>query len=149
LSTKITDIVIKILEPILKKNQLELYNIEFTKEGANWYLRIYIDKEEGFIDLEECSRINGLLSKKLDEIDPIPYPYFLEVSSPGAERLLKTENDFKKFIGFNIVLILTNQTELQGKLKNYKDKLITIEKDNKDYEISLNDIETIKTVVVF
>ncbi len=75
--------------------QLELVEIEYVKEGKNWFLRLFIDKENG-VDIEECGIVSEKLSEKLDEIDPIPHNYFLEVSSPGAERPLKKEEGFHK-----------------------------------------------------
>lgn len=86
--SKITDIVTELVQPILVDLHLELVDIEYVKEGKNWFLRLFIDKDTG-VDIEECGLVSERLSEKLDEIDPIPHNYFLEVSSPGAERPLK------------------------------------------------------------
>lgn len=86
--SKVTEEVEQLVTPILSDLQLELVEIEYVKEGKDWFLRVFIDKETG-VDIEECGVVSERLSEKLDEIDPIPYNYFLEVSSPGAERPLK------------------------------------------------------------
>ena len=88
---KIKDIVAEELEDFLKENGYELYNVEFVKEGKDWFLRVYIDKvpaadapeEENYISTDDCETISRYLSERLDETDPIPQNYYLEVSSPG------------------------------------------------------------------
>lgn len=91
----IVEIVAEIANPIAEEKGFRVVDIEYIKEGKNWFLRIYIDKPGG-VDLNDCAEFNELVSQKLDSIepDPIPYAYYLEVSSPGAERPLKTEDDF-------------------------------------------------------
>ena len=86
--------------PITQKHGFELVDVEYVKEAGSWYLRVYIDKEGG-IDIEECAWVSEKLSEKLDAADPDPIPqaYFLEVSSPGAERPLKKEKDYEKALG--------------------------------------------------
>ncbi|MGP6139743.1 MULTISPECIES: ribosome maturation factor RimP [unclassified Jeotgalibaca] len=98
--SRVIDIVKEVVSPIVDSHNFELVDIEFLKEGKNWFLRVYIDKPGG-IDIEECALVSEQLSEKMDKMDPDPIPqaYFLEVSSPGAERPLKTEDDFIKAIG--------------------------------------------------
>ncbi|CCQ97945.1 ribosome maturation factor [[Clostridium] ultunense Esp] len=98
MSRKVVSITEQLVLPILEQMGLELVEVEFVEEGKNRFLRVYIDKEGG-VDIEECGKVSESLSKKLDEVDPIPYAYFLEVSSPGAERPLKTERDYERAIG--------------------------------------------------
>ncbi|MFZ5943664.1 MAG: ribosome maturation factor RimP [Bacillota bacterium] len=95
---KIEDVVSEIAQPIIEQNNMELVDVEFVKEGQEWFLRIYIDKENG-IDLEDCEKISRLVDKELDEKDLILQSYHLEVSSPGIERPLKTTKDFIRFQG--------------------------------------------------
>ena len=97
LSSTVVDAVEKLVEPILTEHDFELYDIEFVKEGQSWYLRVYIDKDGG-ITLEDCATVSDQLSEALDNADPDPIPqaYFLEVSSPGAERPLKKESDYQR-----------------------------------------------------
>ena len=91
------EIVEDIVRPIADEKGFRVVDIEYVKEGKNWFLRIYIDKPGG-VDLNDCAMFNELVSEQMDAIepDPIPYAYYLEVSSPGAERPLKTEDDFDK-----------------------------------------------------
>lgn len=98
--SKVIESVFPVIEPIVEAENCYLVDIEYIKEGPNWYLRVYADKENG-IDIEDCARISEKLSEALDQIQPDPFPkaYFLEVSSPGAERPLKTENDILNAVG--------------------------------------------------
>lgn len=92
--SSVVETVTELVTPILDERHFELVDAEFVKEGKSWYLRIYIDKPGG-INIEECALVSDLLGEKLDDCDPDPIPqaYFLEVSSPGAERPLKKERD--------------------------------------------------------
>lgn len=94
------DKVRAISEPIADELGYELVEVEYVKEGRNWFLRLYIDKEDG-VDLDDCALFSERLEEVLDAIqpDPIPHAYYLEVSSPGAERPLVTEKDFEKAVG--------------------------------------------------
>ena len=87
--------------PIAEHFECELVAVELIKEDEEWYLRIYIDKDGG-IKIDDCAAVSRMLSTKLDETDPIEYSYYLEVSSPGLNRLLKRDSDFIKFIGSKI-----------------------------------------------
>lgn len=88
----------KLAIPIIEKEDFELVDVEYKKEGSNWYLRIYIDKPGG-ITLDDCQKVSEQLSDELDKEDPIKENYFLEVSSPGLDRPLKKESDFIRFKG--------------------------------------------------
>src|SRR5699024_1784001 len=94
-----------IITPILEERNNELFDIELVTEGNERFLRIYIDNDRG-VDLNECSIMSELISESLDEEDPIQGAYFLEVSSPGAERPLKSLEDFEKNIGENVYVTL-------------------------------------------
>ena len=85
--------VLPLQEPFVEANGLELVDLEFVKEGVNWYLRVYIDKDGG-VNIDDCELVSRALEAKLDEIDPIEQAYILEVSSPGIDRPLKIEADF-------------------------------------------------------
>ncbi|MBK3494351.1 ribosome maturation factor RimP [Viridibacillus sp. YIM B01967] len=97
--SKVISEIEQLATPIVEGLNLELVEVEFVKEGRDWFLRVYIDNPEGSIDIEQCAQVSELLSLKLDETDPIEQNYFLEVSSPGAERPLKKEADFEKAVG--------------------------------------------------
>ncbi|HLR72169.1 MAG TPA: ribosome maturation factor RimP [Pseudogracilibacillus sp.] len=119
----------EIAEPILKERQVTLEDLEFVREGKDNFLRVYIDKPGG-VDLTECSIVSERLSEKLDEIDPIKGTYYLEVSSPGAERPLKTPDDFKKHINDNIYVSLyvhiDGEKEYEGILTDFSNNIATI-----------------------
>jgi len=96
-----------IIAPVITEQGLELVDVEYVKEGAHWYLRIYIDKEGG-VDIDDCTNVSHLVSEVLDKHDPIAQAYMLEVSSPGLERPLKKDEDFERFTG-KLVRVLTKE----------------------------------------
>lgn len=116
---KVEKITEELVNPILQKENFELIDIEFKKEGPHRYLRIYIDKIGG-ITLDDCQKVSEQLSEKLDEVDPIEDNYFLEVSSPGLDRPLKKDSDFERFQGENVEVKLyepiNNQKIFEGEL---------------------------------
>ena len=109
--------------PILQEMNLELVDIEYVKEGRDWFLRVYVDTPTGGIDIEQCAQVSNKLSEKLDEEDPIKENYFLEVSSPGAERPLKKEADFIAAVGKYVFIKTYEQIngakEFEGTLLSY------------------------------
>ncbi|MDD2401634.1 MAG: ribosome maturation factor RimP [Clostridia bacterium] len=116
---KVQDIIFDLVQSSIEENDVELVDVEFIKEGVSWYLRVYIDKDDG-VDLEVCQKISKIVSDILDKKDPIVQPYFLEVSSPGVGRVLKREKDFKKFFGHSVVV--KTYTLYEGK-KEHRGKL--------------------------
>ena len=138
-------VVTEIVEPLAEENGFRVVDIEYVKEGKHWFLRIYIDKPGG-VDLNDCAMFNELVSEQLDgvEPDPIPYAYYLEVSSPGAERPLKTEEDFEAAIGRYIHISLfepvLKQNTFEGTLKELTDEVATlVYKDKtKEKEVTVN-----------
>ena len=123
--------VTTIVTPILEAQNFELVEVEFVKEGKSWFLRVFIDKEGG-IDIEECAFVSEQLSDKLDACDPDPIPqaYFLEVSSPGAERPLKKEEDYHRAVGEYIHLSLYQPVEgekqFEGFLQSFDEEQLVI-----------------------
>ncbi|AIE59689.1 hypothetical protein MGA3_14731 [Bacillus methanolicus MGA3] len=128
--SKVSEIVEELVTPILDENGLELVDIEYVKEGKEWFLRVFIDKDTG-VDIEECGIVSEKLSEKLDAIDPIPHNYFLEVSSPGAERPLKKEKDFEKAVGKNIFIKtyepIDGEKTFEGILTHFDREIVKIE----------------------
>jgi len=96
-----------LITPIIRDQGLELVDVEYVKEGAHWYLRIYIDKEGG-VDIDDCTNVSHAVSEILDRDNPIAQAYMLEVSSPGLERPLKKDEDFLRFAG-KLVRVLTKE----------------------------------------
>jgi ribosome maturation factor RimP len=128
--SKVIEVVEELVTPILTEIGLELADIEYVKEGKSWFLRVYIDKDNG-IDIEECGLVSERLSEKLDAIDPIPHNYFLEVSSPGAERPLKKEKDYQKAIGKNVFIKtyepIDGEKAFEGVLTDYNGETVTVD----------------------
>ncbi len=119
----------KLLEPILERFQYELYDVEFIKEVGTWYLRIYIDKEDG-INIQDCEIVSRSLSEILDTDEFIEESYILEVSSPGLGRQLKKDKHLEKSIGEAVEVKLykpiDKQKEFLGELESFNDTEITI-----------------------
>lgn len=128
--SKVIEIVEELAAPIVAELGLELVEVEYVKEGKNWFLRVYLDKDTG-VDIEECGTVSEKLSEKLDELDPITHNYFLEVSSPGAERPLKKAKDFEKAIGKNVHVKtyepIDGEKAFEGQLLAFDGNIVTIE----------------------
>lgn len=151
--SKVTDIVTELVTPIVNEMGLELVDIEYKKEGSNWFLRVFIDNEVGNIDIEDCALVSEKLSQKLDESDPIPTAYFLEVSSPGAERPLRSDKDFKKAVGRHVHITTKEPIEgaavFEGELVSFEDGKLTVKEAKKTYVISQEQIDTARMAIVF
>ena len=132
--TEITEVVEALVSPIVTDLKLELVEVEFVKEGSDWFLRVYIDTPEGDIDIDQCALVSERLSEELDRTDPITQNYFLEVSSPGAERPLKKESDFKNAIG-EFVYIKT-YAPIDGK-KEFEGYLLEYGPDGAEVEVRI------------
>ncbi|MFN2746266.1 ribosome maturation factor RimP [Bacillus sp. z60-18] len=156
MSNKVIDIASEMVQPILDNLQLELVDIEFVKEGQNWFLRVFIDSDDG-VDIEECAKVSEALSEKLDEADPIKQNYFLEVSSPGAERPLKKEADFMKALGKNVYIKtyepIEGNKEFEGKLTAFDGEIaeitVTIKTRQKRINIPYEKIAKARLAVSF
>ena len=120
----------ELIMPIIEANNFELVDVEYVKEGSNWYLRAYIDKEGG-INVDDCELVSRALSDLLDEHDFISEAYILEVSSPGLLRPLKKDKDFERnlseLVEVKLYKAIDKQKEFEGILKAYTSDTITIE----------------------
>ncbi len=120
----------QLLEPILAANHFELYDVEYVKEGGSWYLRAYIDKENG-ITVDDCVLVSRALSDLLDQNDFISDSYILEVSSPGLGRQLKKDKHFERSLGEEVEVklykALNKKKEYAGLLKAFDAVNITLE----------------------
>ncbi|KSU85101.1 ribosome maturation factor RimP [Fictibacillus enclensis] len=156
MSKKITETTEEIVTPILEELNLELVDIEFVKEGKNWFLRVFIDNETG-VDIEDCGTVSERLSEKLDAIDPIEQAYFLEVSSPGVERPLKKPEDMAKAVGKNVHIKMYEQIdgskEFEGKLLEFDGETVKLQMKVKtrstEVELPYNKIASARLAVVF
>ena len=145
---KITEIVEEITADFLAENGLELYNSEFVKEGKDWFLRVYIDrqqeektedKEEVYVSTDDCEKVSRFLSEELDRLDPIEQNYYLEVSSPGLDRELIKEKDFIRFCGrlvdISLYKAIDGKKTYQGILKGLTEDNSIVITDEKEEEI--------------
>ena len=136
----------KITQPIVEKNNCQLYHIEYVKEAGENFLRIYIDSSSG-ITLENCERVSRATSEVLDIEDPITDSYYLEVSSPGIERILYNDNHLEKYIGNNVLVNLKNlyngQKKLEGNLLGFSDVQIEIQYDGNNISIPRENISIV------
>lgn len=138
--------------PIIEQNHFELVDVEYVKEGSNWYLRVYVDKEGG-ININDCEVVNRALSDLLDENDFIEGAYILEVSSPGLGRPLKKEKDYLRSMGKEIEIrtysAINHEKEFFGTLKAYDDTTVTIENDKGEQIFQKKDIALIRLAFDF
>lgn len=138
----------EIVAPYAQELGLEIWDIRFAKEGANWYLRIFIDKDGG-VSIDDCVALTRAVTKPLDEADPISQSYTLEVSSPGIERELVTDRHFEKYIGAavtaRLIRPINGVRDYAGTLKEYDGGKIKIElKDGETLEINKKDASYVK-----
>ena len=149
---KVTDLVAGFAKPIVEAHGCELWDVEYVREAGQWYLRLYLDKEGG-IDILDCEAVSRRVSDLLDEVDPIEASYMFEVSSAGAERVLKRPGDFERFMG-SPVLVKTyknrdGRKEFAGELAGYEDGavLLTVGKETMRFEKA--EIALVRLRVVF
>ena len=141
-----------LLAPIVEVQGFELVDVEYVKEAGNWYLRGYIDKPSG-ITVNDCEAVSRLFSDKLDENDFIEDSYIMEISSPGLDRPLKKEKDFKRSLG-KLVEIRTyrpvdKQKEFCGVLKAYDSNSVTIDEEGTDRIFDKKDIALVRLAIEF
>lgn len=150
---RVVDVVEDILTPFVKTHDMEIVDVEFVKEGPYRYLRVTIDKEEP-VTLDDCQLVSKYLNEQLDKVDPIEEQYFLEITSPGVERVLKKDKDYEKFKGRVIQLKLFHtfegQKAITGKLVGLIDDHIVIENEAMGkIEIPKSKVSLAKLVVEF
>jgi ribosome maturation factor RimP len=143
----------ELLMPIIKENNFDLWDVEYVREGSNWYLRAYIDKEGGFT-VNDCELVSRRLSDLLDKEDFIEDSYILEVSSPGLGRQLKKDRDFEKSIGKDVDVKLftpvSGSKELTGSLKSFdKTSVVITFEDGIEQSIERKNISVIKLALDF
>ena len=149
IATEIEELVL----PITDANNLELVDVEYVKEGGEFFLRIYIDKDGG-VSLNECELVTRALNPILDEKDPIKDNYYLEVSSPGLDRPLKKEKDFVKYPGRDVEIKLykpINGSKMHEgeRVGLTEDKNIKVIIDNEEVEFNKKDVALIRLAIKF
>ncbi|MBR4158360.1 MAG: ribosome maturation factor RimP [Oscillospiraceae bacterium] len=128
--SKITQAVWTLAQPVVEKHGCELWDVEYVTEAGSRYLRVYIDKPDGVVGIDDCEAVSRELDVLLDETDPIPDSYVFEVSSAGAERELKRPSDFERFLGSNVEVrffkSIDGRKSVIGELTGYENGDVTI-----------------------
>lgn len=146
----------ELLKPIAEANGVEIYDVEYVKEGSEWYLRCYIDKEEG-VNINDCEAVSRALSDELDKVDFIEDAYILEVSSPGLGRQLKKDKHFQRSILSEVDVKcykpINGSKDFTGILKAFDENTLTLEmdsgKEKEDVTFNRKDIAAVKLTLDF
>ena len=146
----------ELLRPIAEANGVEIYDVEYVKEGSEWYLRCYIDKEEG-VNINDCEAVSRALSDELDKVDFIEDAYILEVSSPGLGRQLKKDKHFQKSLLSEVDVKcykpINGSKDFTGILISFDENTLTLEmdsgKEKEDVTFNRKDIAAVKLTLDF
>lgn len=142
----------ELLLPIAQSHGVDIYDVEYVKEGSEYYLRAYIDKQDG-VNINDCENVSRALSEALDKADFIPDAYILEVSSPGLGRTLKKDRHLEKSMGQDVEIKLfkplEGSKEFEGTLTGFDSESITISMEDKEQTFSRSDIAIIRLALDF
>ena len=149
---KVTELVASFAEPIVKQHGCELWDVEYVREGSEYFLRLYLDKEGG-VDINDCEAISRAMDPILDEEDPIPESYHFEVCSAGLERPLKRPSDFERFMGEPIMVKLyrprNGLKEIPGILRGYENGCVTMEAGKETITFQKSEVALVRLRVEF
>ena len=152
MSKKITQQVWALAQPVVEGFGLKLWDVEYVREGADWFLRLYIDKD-GPVDIRDCEQVSRAMDPILDEKDPIPDSYTFEVCSAGCERVLKRPSDFQQFLGSRVLVKLyrprDGRKEYVGTLKAYENGTTTLETDQETMEFTPEETAQVRLYAEF
>ncbi|AKN29467.1 ribosome maturation protein RimP [Clostridium carboxidivorans P7] len=141
------DELTNLVKPIVTELNYDLYYLELVREGKDNYLRIYIDKENEGISLQDCEKVSRAVSEMLDVKDPIKEGYYLEVSSPGIERILHTDEHLQKYTGNDVVVnisgLLNGKKKYEGQLVNFNNEELNIKVEDEEISIPREKISTV------
>ena len=150
--SKITDAVLALAQPVAESQGIEIWDIEFVKEAGTRFLRIFIDKTDG-VTIQDCETFSRAMDPILDEADPIPESYTFEVSSAGAERVLKRPSDFDRFLGSDVCVKLyqpiDGSKQFVGKLQGYEDGNVTILLNEKPRTFEKSTVAQVRLHITF
>ena len=150
-SKDVIESVMRFLEKPLTERGLSLWDIEFVKEGSDWFFRIYIDKDGG-VKIDDCEFISRAAEAYLDETDPISQAYMLEVCSPGLDRALRRDSDFLQYIGHMVDIKLfkakAGRKKFQGELKEFANGVITIIEAAEEVSFDRIEVASCKLTVI-
>jgi len=145
--SKITDAVTRLAKPVAEAHGCELWDVEYVKEAGIWFLRVYIDREDG-VSIEDCEAVSRALDPILDEHDPIPGSYTFEVSSAGAERPLKRPSDFERFMGHLVEVKLyravNGRKEYVGTLAAYDNGAVELDISGNTVRFEKSDVAGVR-----
>ena len=149
---KVTDLVASFAKPVVEAHGCELWDVEYVREGSEYFLRLYLDKEGG-VDINDCEAISRAVDPILDEKDPVPGSYHFEVCSAGLERALKRPSDFERFMGSNITVKLyrprNGLKEIPCVLTGYEDGKITVTAGKKTITFEKSEVALVRLRVEF
>ena len=149
---KITEKVWQFAEPLVQAQGCSLWDVEYVREGGEWFLRLYIDKDGG-VDIDDCEAVSRAVDPVLDEKDPIPESYRFEVCSAGLERVLKRPSDFERFLGEPVLVKLyrpkDGQKEFPGVLKGYAGGAVTIDMNGTELTFEKPEVALVRLRVEF
>ena len=149
---KITEQVAAFAQPIVEEHGCSLWDVEYVREGADYILRLYIDKEGG-VDISDCEAVSRAVDPILDEKDPIPGSYQFEVCSAGLERALKRPSDFQQFMNSPVTVKLyrphNGLKEIPGILRGYEDGRVTVDAGNETITCEKSQVALVRLRVEF
>ena len=149
---KITDKVTQFAQPVVEAHGCTLWDVEYVREGSEYFLRLYLDKEGG-VNIDDCEAISRALDPILDEEDPIPESYHFEVCSAGLERVLKRPSDFERFMGEPVMVKLyrprNGLKEIPGILRGYENGCVTVEAGKETITFQKSEVALVRLRVEF
>lgn len=152
MSKKITQRVWELAQPVVEGFGLKLWDVEYVREGADWFLRLYIDKDSP-VDISDCEKVSRAMDPILDQEDPIPDSYNFEVCSAGCERVLKRPSDFQQFLGSPVLVKLyrprEGRKEYVGVLQGHENGTTILEVDGKQMEFTPEETALVRLYAEF
>ncbi len=149
---KITDKVTQLALPVVEEHGCTLWDVEYVREGSEYFLRLYLDKDGG-VDINDCEAVSRAMDPILDEADPIPESYHFEVCSAGLERVLKRPGDFERFLNENIMVKLyrprNGLKEIPGILRGYENGCVTVEAGKETITFQKSEVALVRLRVEF
>ena len=150
---KVTEIVAEFAKPIVEQHGCQLWDVEYVREGSERFLRLYLDKPDGTVDINDCEAISRAVDPILDEKDPIAESYHFEVCSAGLERALKRPGDFARFMGSTVTVKLyrprNGLKEIPGILRGYEDGKVTVEAGKETITFEKSEVALVRLRVEF
>ena len=149
----VTEIVAEFAKPIVEQHGCQLWDVEYVREGSERFLRLYLDKPDGTVDINDCEAISRAVDPILDEKDPIAESYHFEVCSAGLERALKRPGDFARFMGSTVTVKLyrprNGLKEIPGILRGYEDGKVTVEAGKETITFEKSEVALVRLRVEF